>query len=58
MLRDKFNQLVLQEITSGMQRGYELFCEELEEELEKQTYLQEHAEEIDQQLDAIFDNIK
>lgn len=57
MLRDKFNELIEQEIMNGMQRGYELFCEQLEDDLERQEYISEHAEEIDKNLDAILDNL-
>ena len=58
MLREKFNELIAEEIKNGMQRGYELFCEQVEEDLNKQQYISEHAEDIDKNLDAIFDSIK
>lgn len=51
MLREKFNTLVMETVTSGYQRGIDLFVEDLNTDLERDAYLSEST------LDDVLDRL-
>ena len=52
MLREKFNEIVVQEALLGFNRGIDLFLEELESDLEKDAIM-ESCGGIDNVLDYL-----
>lgn len=53
MYREKFNELVMHEVSLGFQRGMELFLESLNEEMEKDAFLAEGS--LDEYVERLFE---
>lgn len=58
MLREKFNELIMQETTYGFNRGIELFIESLNEDLARDEALEENEANIENYIEALFEGAR
>ncbi len=58
MLRDKFNELIMQETASGFNRGIELFIESLNEDISRDEAIEENTINIDRYIEALFEGAR